>query len=87
MRNLVVHGEAEQGCEHDHWDERWDGKVGVDSDELSGPASLGDQCDDAVGGTDREQVQETGLQRDDRGAECREEQHERHDQHASVEQR
>ena len=39
------------------------GVGGVDPDQLPGPAALGEVGDDAVGGADRQQVHDAGLQR------------------------
>ena len=56
-------------------------------DQLPGPAALREQRDDAVGGADREQVQDRGLQRDGDRAEGDEQQQQREADDDADEQR
>src|ERR687891_71001 len=87
QEHLVVHREAEQDREHDHRDRRGNGRLVVDAEESAGPAALGEVGEHAVGGADREQVEDACLERERRGAEGGQDQQQRQPQHGGDEER
>ena len=76
--HLVVHREPEEDGEHDQRQERVDRHRAVQPDELVAPTPLEHRDEHAVGGGDRQQVHEGGLERDEDRAEHDHQQQERH---------
>ena len=87
QEDLVVHRQPEQHREHQHRDERRQRRLGVDADQLAGPAALQDERDDAVRRGDGQQVHHGRLDRDRDAAERDEQQQHRQQHHAADEQR
>ena len=63
QEDLVVHREAEHDREQHHRRPRLDRAFTVDADQARAPAPLEHRDDDAVRGTDRQQVHDDGLER------------------------
>ena len=84
--HLVVHREAEHDGEEHHRRERLDGP-GLQPGDVAEPAPLHDGDGDAVGGADRQQVHDHGLQRHEQRSEHHHHQQERHQQHRQEEVR
>ena len=59
----------------------------VDADQVHAPAPLEDGDEDAVGGADRQQVHDHGLERHEQAAEHRHQQQEAEQQHDADQQR
>jgi hypothetical protein len=64
--DLVVHGEAEEDGEHHHRQERHDGHGLVEADGVEAPSPLEHRDERTVGSGDAQQVDEGGLERDQR---------------------
>ena len=76
QEHLVVHREAEHDREQHHRDPRLDRAFLADADEVLHPAPLEDRDDHAVGGADRQQVHDHGLERHEQRSEHEHQQHE-----------
>ena len=85
--HLVVHREPEEDGEHDEREERVDRHRAVQPDQLGAPAPLEHRDEHAVGGGDRQQVHERGLERDEDRPEHDHQQQERHRHDGGDEQR
>ena len=77
QEDVVVHREPEQDREHHDRDERDDRRVAVDAEQRRAPAPLEDRDDHAVGGADRQQVEDGRRQRHPDRAEHRHQQQDR----------
>ncbi len=85
QEHLVVHRQAEEDGEHEHRHERHDRDRFGHTDEFVAPSPLEDGDEHAVGGADRQQVEDCGLERHDRRAEDASEQEERQHDHRGDE--
>ena len=82
QEHVVVHAQPEQDREHHHRQERHDGHAGVGADQARPDAVLEHGHDHAVGGDDRQQVEDGRGQRDpERPERCDQQQHREPDDH------
>ena len=87
QEDLVVHRQPEDDGEQHHRHERLDRAALADADEVLHPAPLEDRDDDAVGGADRQQVHDDGLERHEQRAEHGHQEQERQSEHGAEEER
>ena len=86
QEHLVVHRQAEHDGEQHHRHERLD-RGALDVEQAAAPAPLEHGDDDAVGGADRQQVHDHGLERHQQRAEHHHQQQERQAEHGGEEPR
>ena len=87
QEDLVVHRQTEDDGEQEHRHPRLDRPGLVDADQAHAPAPLEDGDEDAVGGADRQQVHDHGLQRHENTSEHSHQQDEAEQQHDADEHR
>ena len=84
---MVVHREPEQDHEQEHRQPGGDAAGGVEVEQVLAPAPLEDRDEHAVGGRDREQVEQDRLERDDDRAERDQQEQEREQQDEAEHER
>ncbi len=87
QEDLVVHRQAEDDGEEHHRSPGLDGRARIDTEHAAEPSPLEDHHHHAVGGADRQQVHDDGLERHEHAAEDDEQQHEAQQEHTADEPR